>query len=64
MHTISEKLDLLISEINLIKNHFKIVPDREIILKDKKFNVLEYENFAKDVLNLNENTIKNQISII
>ena len=64
MNTDSEKLDLLISEINLIKNHFKIVPDKEIKIYNQKSNLLEYEDFAKNILKLNKNTIKNQLSIL
>jgi len=62
--SIDEKLDFLISEINLIKKHFKIIPDRDITINDIQSSVTDYETFASEDLNLNKKTITNHLSAI
>ena len=61
---IEEKLDQILQDLDLIKNHLKIVPDKEIIINDAKSSVSKYEMFAKNELGLNEKTITNQLSIL
>lgn len=62
--SIDEKLDYIISEINLIKNHFKIVPNRDITINDVQSSVINYETFASEDLKLNKKTITNHLSVI
>ena len=62
--TNDEKLDLILQDLELIKNHLKIVPDREITITERKSSVELYEKFAKDELKLNEKTITNHLSVI
>ena len=61
--TVENKLDQIIQDLELIKNNLKIVPDREIIITDKKLSIKQYEKFAKE-LKLNEKTITNHLSTI
>jgi len=62
--TSDEKLDQILQDLELIKNHLKIVPDREITVNDRKYSVEQYEKFAKDELKLNSKTITNHLSTI
>ena len=59
-----EKLDKIMQDLSLLKSHFKIVPDKDITIKDGKLSISEYELFAKAELKLNEKTITNQLSIL
>ncbi len=59
-----QKLDQIIQDLDLIKNHLKIIPDREITIDDRKSSITQYEKFAKNELKLNEKTITNHLSTI
>lgn len=59
-----EKLDRILSDLELIKNHLKIVPDKDSQIIDAKSSLSEYETFAKNELKLNEKTITNQLSTL
>jgi integrase len=61
---INEKLDHILQDLELIKNHLKIVPDKDIQIKDRKSSVSEYEKFAQEELKLDEKTIMNHLSTI
>ena len=61
---VEEKLDQIIQDLELIKNHLKIVPDKDSHIIDPKSSLSEYEIFAKNQLNLNEKTITNQLSTL
>ena len=43
---IEEKLDKILSELDLIKNHLKIVPDRFITITDIDVKIENYEDYA------------------
>ncbi len=62
--SIDEKLDFLISEISLIKKHFKIIPDRDVIINNIQSSVTDYGTFASEDLKLNKKTITNHLSVI
>ena len=64
MSTVEAKLDQILKEIDLIKNHLNIVPDKDSKISDVALSIFEYETFAKEELKLNEKTITNQISIL
>jgi len=64
MSIIEEKLDQILQDLDLIKNHLKIVPDKDSKITDMKSSISEYENFAQEELKLNEKTITNQLSIL
>ena len=64
MLVIEEKLDQILQDLDLIKNHLKIVPDKEIVINDRKSSVEQYESFAKKELELNAKTITNHLSTI
>lgn len=59
-----DKLDQILQDLELIKNHLKIVPDIELEITDYKSSVEKYEKFAKNELKLNEKTITNHLSTI
>ncbi len=59
-----EKLDYIISEINLIKKALKIIPDRFITVNDIENQISNYVIFAQEILKLGNNSIKNQKSAI
>jgi len=59
-----QKLDQIISDLDLIKNHLKIVPDKFITITDIEGNIENYQEFAENELGLNQATIKNQKSAI
>lgn len=61
---VEQKLDQILQELQLIKNHLKIVPDKDLEIKDLKSSISEYETFAKDELKLNAKTITNQLSTL
>ncbi|NQV40189.1 MAG: site-specific integrase [Nitrosopumilus sp.] len=58
------KLDLILQDLNLIKNHLKIVPDKDSEIIDLKSSISEYETYAKEELKLNAKTITNQLSTL
>ena len=63
--TMSEqKLDQIITDLELIKNHLKIVPNRDSEVIDMKSSISEYEMFAKNELKLDASTITNQLSTL
>ena len=64
MSTIDQKLDQIIEDIELIKNHLKIVPDRDSEITDIQSSINQYKIFAIDELKLNTKTITNQLSIL
>ena len=64
MSLIEQKLDKIISDLDLIKNHLKIVPDKDSEITDMKSSISEYEKFAKEELKLNAKTITNQLSTL
>lgn len=64
MSAIEEKLDFLISEINLIKKALNIIPDKFITVDDVYETVTNYVNFAQEELKINEGSIRNQKSAI
>jgi len=59
-----EKLDQILQDLELIKNHLKIVPDRDSTIDDLKSSISDYETYAKEELKLNSKTITNQLSIL
>ena len=59
-----EKLDIIISDLELIKKTLKIVPDRDDTITDFDGSISAYEEFAIGELGLSQGTIKNQKSAI
>ena len=47
--TTEDRLDQILQDLELIKNHLKIVPDREITVTDKKSSIEQYEKFAREL---------------
>ena len=43
MSTIDQKLDQIIEDIELIKNHLKIVPDKDSEITDIKSSINQYK---------------------
>lgn len=64
MSIIEEKLDHLLHDMELIKKVLKIVPDKDESITDFDSNLSSYEEFAKEELKLEQNTINNQKSAI
>ena len=62
--TDSEKLDKVLSDLDSIKNHLKIVPNKFITITDIEGNIENYKEFAVNELGLNTDTVKNQKSAI
>ena len=60
----TQKLDQIIQDLELVKNHLKIVPDKNTEITNMKSSISEYEKFAKEELHLNEKTITNQLSVL
>jgi integrase len=61
---IDEKLDKILQDLELIKNHLKIVPNRDITIDNGKSSIEDYEKFAQEDLKLDEKTITNHLSTI
>jgi hypothetical protein len=59
-----EKLDKILSDLDSIKNHLKIVPNKFVTLTDNEGHIEGYQEFAITELGLNQATIKNQKSAI
>ena len=59
-----EKLDKIISDLELIKKTLKIVPDREDTITDFEESITPYEEFAREELGIGQGTINNQKSAI
>lgn len=62
--TDSEKLDRVLFDLDSIKNHLKIVPDKFITITSIEENIENYKEFAENELSLSQDTIKNQKSAI
>ena len=61
---IEQKLDQILSDLELIKNNLKIIPDRTITITDFNTSILQYEEFAKEELKISQSTINNQKSTL
>jgi len=59
-----EILQKISSDLDSIKNHLKIVPNKFIIIADIEEYVVNYQEFAENELELSQATIKNQKSAI
>jgi len=57
-------LQKISSDLDSIKNHLKIVPDKFITITDIEGNIENYQEFAINELGLSQATIKNQKSAI
>jgi len=64
MSSINEKLDVILQDLELIKNQLKIVPNRDIVIDNGKSSIEDYEKFAQEELKLDEKTITNHLSTI
>ncbi len=64
MSSMEEKLNQVLSDLEQIKHHLKIVPDKDSKITDMKASISEYENFAKIELKIDEGTITNHLSAI
>jgi len=64
MTKIEQKLDQILQDLDLIKSHLNIVPNKDSEINDLKSSISEYEIFAQQELKLNEKTITNQLSIL
>ena len=60
----SKILQKISSDLDSIKNHLKIVPDKFITITNIDENILNYKKFAEHELGLSQATIKNQKSAI
>lgn len=61
---IEDKLEQIMCSLARIEKALNIVPDRETTINDYDSSIGEYEKFAKEDLNLAQNTIENQKSTI
>jgi len=59
-----EILQKISSDLDSIKNHLKIVPDKFITVTDIEGNIENYQEFAINELGLGQDTVKNQKSSI
>jgi len=59
-----EILQKISSDLDSIKNHLKIVPNKFITIADIEEHVVNYQEFAENELELSQATIKNQKSAI
>jgi len=57
-------LQKISSDLDSIKNHLKIVPDKFITITNIEENIVNYQEFAEHELDLGQATIKNQKSSI
>ncbi len=64
MTAVEQKLDEILSDLDVIKNYLKIVPNKNSKITDMKASISEYEIFAKTELKLDESTITNHLSTI
>ena len=64
MSSIQDRFEQILSSLKRIEKHLKIVPDREIEIKDCQSSVEQYKIFAKTELKLDEKTIANHLSAI
>ncbi|MGI0047702.1 MAG: tyrosine-type recombinase/integrase [Nitrosotalea sp.] len=60
----SEKLDELLVKVSRIEKALNIVPDKELDISNVEESVQAYEVYAKEELDLEDNTIQNQKSSI
>jgi len=59
-----EILQKISSDLDSIKNHLKIVPDKFVTITDIETKIKNYEKYAIDELGINQATINNQKSSI
>lgn len=59
-----EKLNQILSDLELIKSHLKIVPDKFATVTDIETKIENYEEYAVDELNISQSTVNNQKSAI
>lgn len=59
-----EKIDKIITDLELIKKSLKIVPDKETTIADFDSNINSYEEFARQELKIEQITINNHKSTI
>lgn len=59
-----EKLDQIILDLEQIKNHLKIVPDKFVTVTDIKGKIENYEDYAIHELKISQATVNNQKSAI
>ena len=57
-------LQKISSDLDSIKNHLKIIPDKFITITDIEENIKNYKEFAESELGISQATIKNQKSAI
>lgn len=57
-------LQKISSDLDSIKSHLKIIPDKFITITDVEEIIKNYKEFAEKELELNQATIKNQKSVI
>ena len=59
-----EKLDQILSDLEQIKNHLKIVPDKFVTVTDIETKIENYEEYAVNELDISQSTVNNQKSAI
>jgi len=59
-----EKLDKILFDLDLIKNHLKIVPDKFITITNIEAKIENYKEFAINELGISQTTVNNQKSAI
>lgn len=59
-----EKLDRILSDLDSIKNHLKIVPDKFITVTDIDGKIENYKEFAMNELGISQATVNNQKSAL
>jgi len=57
-------LQKISSDLNSIKNHLRIVPNKFITITDIEENIKNYKEFAENELGISQATIKNHKSAI
>ena len=60
----SEKLDQILLDLDLIKNHLKIIPDKFVTVTDIEIKIENYEEYAVNELGISQSTVNNQKSAI
>jgi len=59
-----EKLDKILSDLDSIKNHLKIVPDKFVTITDIDAKIENYEDYAVNEMGISQATVNNQKSAI
>lgn len=62
--TSDEKLDQILLDLEQIKNHLKIVPDKFVTVTDIETKIENYEEYAVNELGISQSTVNNQKSAI